>query len=830
MASRFKLPHIEIDRFRSRKEYAGSGSGGNIASRIREEHGRRLQGELEAAMRLAEESRPRDDRLPTPTTSIIEVQLRRGTDPEKLDRKSDNIRSSAAKVDDRDERTIAVFVPDESKEVFAKILDDYVNGPVTAEAGNPPNKSLVEAIEAFRTARLETFWTDNPASLPADPHHQMWWALWCWPSAEETVEDACARLGVRAANKDRRLYFPDVTVIPVLATRATIELMLFMTGAIAELRRATDNPVFFLDDVRAEQHEWSDELAGRIVWPGTDAPAVCLFDSGVNRGHALIEPALSESDLHSLNETEWGTSDHHPQGHGTAMAGMILHGDLTAALGDMSERTLRHRVESVKILPPDRFDENDPASYGALTQQAISLPEIAAPDRPRVFCMAVSNLEVSGSTPSSWSAAIDQAASASMTGDEQDAPRRLIVVAAGNMAAETDPTSMQPQDDCPIEDPAQAWNALTVGGYTDLTEVRERDYEDWIPIANAGELSPHSRTSVAWPQGRAPFKPEIVMEAGNRATNPAKSEALTFDSLSLLSTGSDMTRMPLVPFQATSAASAQAARLAAQIVADHPDYWPETIRGLIVHSAEWTEPMLEMFREASGKKQKYEIIRRFGYGVPDYDRATASAKNHLAMFAQATIQPFKLQGQRKFNECHYYKLPIPAEVLEQLENKPVDLKVTLSYFIEPNPGLSANIEPQRYQSHGLRFDLQRKGESLDTFKQRVNAAEREDTRRGPRVEPDDNRWLLGPNSVSAGSLHCDVWSGPAIELLGRDMLCIKPINGWWRDRAREYVNRQTRYSLIVSLKALDVDVDLYTPIRALIDVPVVEIETDLTPA
>jgi hypothetical protein len=238
-----------------------------------------------------------------------------------------------------------------------------------------------------------------------------------------------------------------------------------------------------------------------------------------------------------------------------------------------------------------------------------------------------------------------------MIGDEKDAPRRLIVVAAGNIAAETDALRINSQDEYPIEDPAQAWNALTVGDCTDLIEVREAGYEDWTAIAAAGDLSPHSRTSVTWPQGRAPFKPEIVMEAGNRALNTARTEALTFGSLSLLSTGSDMTTNPLVAFQTTSAASAQAARLAAQIAADHPDYWPELVRGLVVHSAEWTQPMRDAFAGSDGKKRNYEIVRRFGYGVPDYDRATASANNHLALFAQAGIQPFKLDGQRKYNEC-----------------------------------------------------------------------------------------------------------------------------------------------------------------------------------
>ena len=63
-------------------------------------------------------------------------------------------------------------------------------------------------------------------------------------------------------------------------------------------------------------------------------------------------------------------------------------------------------------------------------------------------------------------------------------------------------------------------------------------------------------------------------------------------------------------------------------------------------------------------------------------------------------------------------------------------------------------------------------------------------------------------------------------LLGRDTLCIKPVKGWWRDRAgREHVNMLTRYSMIVTLKAQNVDVDLYTPIKSLVDIPAAEIET-----
>ena len=103
----------------------------------------------------------------------------------------------------------------------------------------------------------------------------------------------------------------------------------------------------------------------------------------------------------------------------------------------------------------------------------------------------------------------------------------------------------------------------------------------------------------------------------------------------------------------------------------------------------------------------------------------------------------------------------------------------------------------------------------------MNASERENPRVGGAAHPDDNRWLLGPDSISAGSLHCDTWSGPAIDLLGRDRLCVKPVGGWWRDRASpEVVNRKSRYALVVTLKGRRVEIDLYTPISIAVEPPV----------
>jgi len=85
-----------------------------------------------------------------------------------------------------------------------------------------------------------------------------------------------------------------------------------------------------------------------VIWPGNDSPAVCVLDTGINRGHALIEPALGVNDSFAI-DADWGVEDHDPDGHGTATAGLALHGDLTAVLSDTEDRWLLHRLESVKF-------------------------------------------------------------------------------------------------------------------------------------------------------------------------------------------------------------------------------------------------------------------------------------------------------------------------------------------------------------------------------------------------------------------------------------------------------------------------------------------------
>lgn len=816
----YDLPHIDISDRRLRRDYQDiqrdmSRVG---APRTREEHGARVRQQLLNVLQASDDARPQREELGPRQGTYLEVELIRGKHPEKsVERKSRGMHPGAVTLAANDAEKVVLYVPDAARPIVQQMLDNYTDGDLTG-SGNPRNKDFVEPIEEIRQALLTSFWTDDPATLPHDPNSEIWWELWCFPGTEDSTVGLIQRLGGRTADPDLWMTFPEAVVIPALASRASIELLMFAPFSLLELRRASANPTFFTDVHRDEQYRWAEHLAERTVWPGNNVPAVCLFDTGVNRAHALIEPALSVSDLLAAREA-WGGDDN--EGHGTQMAGLALHGDLTPRLLDDAPHPLTHRLESVKLLPPPGFAPNHPNSLGAITQSGIARSEINSPDRHRVFCMAITNQNVSGARSSTWSAAIDQAAAGVMPGDEANAPKRLFVVSAGNIPPEIERHRLLPNDAYPVEDPSQAWNALTVGGYTDKMNITEPELNGYEPFADLGDVSPFSRTSEAWPSGKSPYKPDIVMEAGNRALSPDEREVYSTDSLSLLTTGADVDRLPLRAFAATSAAAAQAARLAARLVARYPDYWPETIRALIVHSAEWTPTMREQIDAQDGLRDRYSYLRRFGYGVPSFERAAASAQSHLALVAQASLQPYDRNSGKKFKDCHFYALPWPRATLEDLGETTVHLKVTLSYFIEPNPGVSASINPQRYQSFGLRFDLRRSLESRENFVKRVNVKERVHPREQLPNSSEDGRWKFGARSVSAGSLHSDEWVGPAATLANRDLLCIKPVAGWWRDRAAKRIAEQNaRYALVVSLQTADESVELHTRIEQVIDAEV----------
>ncbi len=424
--------------------------------------------------------------------------------------------------------------------------------------------------------------------------------------------------------------------------------------------------------------------------------------------------------------------------------------------------------------------------------------------------------------PSSWSGEID-----TLTSGAEDNIRRLVVVAAGNTAH---PDEWRNYPDATltneVHDPGQAWNALTVGAWTQKTTIEDPVFADHTAVAPAGSISPFTSTSLTW-EPKWPAKPDILMEGGNAAADD-NGDCSDIDDLSLVSTHYQPRSRHFAAHRMTSAATALAARMAARLQAAYPQAWPETIRALMVHSAEWTSAMRNHFLHDETKTSYGTLLHICGYGVPNFDRALRCATNSLTLIAERELQPYDRDGSRcKTRDMHIHELPWPRDVLLGLGEAQITMRVTLSYFIEPGPGQIGWRDRYRYASHGLRFDVNSAGESRAELLVRLNKAVREEDE-SPDTTSDSDRWTIGATARDRGSIHSDIWCGNAATIASSNFIGVYPVIGWWRER--EHLgrwNRTTRYSLVVSLHTPEQDVDVYTPVATQVGIVTpIEIEIE----
>lgn len=718
-----------------------------------------------------------------------------------------------------------VFVPDGSLKIFFKKFEEYASQ--VTKSGDPKHKELVDRIAALRLATLRALWTDEPELFPVDGE-TVWWEVWLrrQDGKEITRLARYAELfGLQVG--PQRLTFDDRTVVLVRSNVEQLAGSLDVLGDIAELRKPKDSVSFFVTLPSDQQAEWVRDLLQRISAPPVDAPAVCLLDTGITHQHPLLRVAIEPHDATAVDPS-WGSQDDGGgptmRGHGTAMAGLALYGDLATALSSRAPLRLLHRIESVKLLPPKKA--NEPRLYGAITAQAVARPEITTPWRQRVFAMAVTADGTDRGKPTSWSAALDALAvgrafdptthGLEYLDSTREGRQRLFIVSAGNVPREGWSEDYLTRCDLTaVEDPAQAWNALTVGAFTEKDEIQDPMWYGWRSLGVRGDLSPFSTTSVTF-GGDWPIKPEVVFEGGNVATNNVEFDSYLPD-LSLLSTYFRPHLSMFTVSCGTSPATAQVARMAAILMAEYPEFWPETVRALLVHSARWTKRMEHHIKAAKTKRQLEAVLRRYGFGVPSLDRALRSANDALTLIVQATLHPFR---DGRMNEMHLHDLPWPEQVLRDLGETRVRLRVTLSYFVEPNPSRRGWKGRYRYASHLLRFDIKTQYETRDMFRKKINKKALTEGEAKPHTPSDADEWLLGETLRNKGSIHHDIWEGTAADLAERGVIAVYPVSGWWKDQPRgDRSDFGVRYALVVSIEVDAENVDIWTPVATQIGVP-----------
>lgn len=235
------------------------------------------------------------------------------------------------------------------------------------------------------------------------------------------------------------------------------------------------------------------------------------------------------------------------------------------------------------------------------------------------------------------------------------------------------------------------------------------------------------------------------------------------------------------------------------------------------HPAEWTDAMRGRFK-LNNQTDWENLIRCCGYGVPDLERALWSAQNDTTLIAQDDLQPFDKENSRYVTrDLNLHAIPWPRDILQQWGETPVEMRVTLSYFVEPNPARRGWGRKYSYASHGFRFDVKRAEESLDDFRASINrlASDEEKGRKSSR--PGDKNWDLGANLRKLGSVHSDTWRGTAADLAERGYIAVFPVIGWWRENPRQgRWNKKARYSLVITIRTPETRIKLYNAVKNVI--------------
>lgn len=762
----------------------------SLPSRDRVAHASRLASELTSAVeKMRQAAREATDRAPTAEGHLITFEAAAGSlqKPSSLgDRKA-----RAEVVRESDEQVVVHMRSGRSGYIERK-LEAYATED--AGSGRPKHEPLVSALEDIHATTLEDLLLD-PFDDAFDERGLYWVELW----VRGGTNGADAALSVRES-LEWIVALHDADEVLLDGAFRGVERDIYVArllGATLESLPTILPAVYGVSPISSGLRDYylmeGEAPGGRALTAegpsDLTATRVTTLDTGVAHAHPLLGPSLrlAESALPGANEVDLA-------GHGTAMAGLAVFADLGAEIARGQVLVADSPLESIKIhAGPRSTPPHDPDFWAARTQEAVDIAESNDAASRRVFSISLGQPQRSTRRfpPHSWTLAVDRLA-------HGDGEGRLFCVAAGNVPEgrlSADP-AVYPDLNLAerLSSPGPSENALTVGAVTRLDQLpASGPYAGASPVVAAGDASPFTTAGDA---GRFPIKPDVVWEGGNLLAGAPS--PIPADSLSVLTTGHEPLRgRPLAFSRATSAATASVAGMCARVWDENRDLRPESIRGLIVHSARWTEHMKEKVPRHADRR------RLFGYGVPDEEVAKRCLTSAPTLIAESRLQPRRSENGAVVRPVQFIPLPLPTEALDSLGEAEIRLRVTLSYFAEPHESRRS-----RYWGVSLRWDLQGPLEDETDFRARINRLEREPGYENPGNPYD---WVIGPDARSRSTIQSDEWVGPAVSLADSKMIAVFPALGWWDDDQSRHASEQA-FSVIVTLDAGDVSVDLYTEI------------------
>ncbi|MEG4803252.1 S8 family peptidase [Microcoleus sp. ARI1-B5] len=554
----------------------------------------------------------------------------------------------------------------------------------------------------------------------------------------------------------------------------------------------------FFEIIQASCLDNVETLPFELEPPESNAPKVCVIDSGIQERHSLLKVAIDSQNSRSWVPGETNkTSDYVSNGgHGTRVAGAVIYpitiprtGKTKAVCWIQNARVLDANCQlPTQLFPPSLLGDIVEFYYNK-TKTRIFNHSITGPVPCRTQYM------------SAWAAGIDN-----LTWENDI----LLIVATGNLPlnGRIGPTRLSVQehlaanrlcpdylleDYCRIANPAQSFQALTVGS---------------ISLASYHTLSSSSISQKDKPSAFScsglgiweTIKPEVVEYGGDFVKDEGTPPNLTHPK----EVCPELVRSTLKGGPAvaadkvgTSFAAPKVSHIAACIAAELPDESCLLHRALIVQSARWPEWTM------ADNVNKRHVIRQIGYGIPNLDRALGNSPNRITLITR---------GNRhiKARQAHVYQVKLPEELRTQGEEHEILVEVTLSYKAQPR---RTRRNRRKYLSTWLDWDCSKKEEEPEKFLARIlkEYDATENSEKGETVF----QWTIGKRaknygkidgvSRSAGTVQKDWTVVKSFELTEAFCIAVVGHEGWNNDPDAE-----APYSLVISFEAIASNIPIYT--------------------
>lgn len=543
-------------------------------------------------------------------------------------------------------------------------------------------------------------------------------------------------------------------------------------------------------DIPESDHFELPSVQGLILNPPvSDAPKVCVIDSGIMEGHQLLVQAIDfDSSYCFIDDQETNVADEvNNGGHGTKVAGAILFPNEIPTSGNFQ---LSFWLQNAKILSSNKL-LSDTMSPAGLMYKIVAryLPT-------RIYNLSVANSLPCGRTHmSEWAAALDKLSF------DYDV---LFVTAVGNIHGDSIKnhllnTTLYPhyllEDSNHISEPSQSSFSIAVGS------VCLDTYEDEDETSFGQRDDPSSFTKSG-PGMWGTIKPDVVEYGGDWARKKVFDNTLSVKASlcpplvrSTLHGGSFTGRDD----KGTSFAAPKATHILATLQQLYPEASSLLYRALLIQSARLPKGKFRHPTETD--------IRLYGYGIPSKERAIGNAKNRVTLVSTGDISGSK---------AHLYTVRIPDDLRRQSEVYEVIVEITLSYKAKPR---QTRRKTSSYLSTWLTWDSSKLDETYSEFSERVTDYLEDETVKLTQKQSKRRPfpWCIRPNPLHGNvknykrqdsTLQKDWFTIESYNLPEEFSIAVIGHKGWDKDPEAE-----APYAIVVSLEFVSADINVYEQIQ-----------------